>query len=356
MHKKLAAAAFALLMTTAFVQPAAALVSNASVERIGPDQVTLHWTASGPVDVLEAVTPDADVATATLVSKADRDGKETVKAVATAGRSYFLIRDRGDGSVARVAERLVPLQQGSNFRDIGGYPGADGKHVRWGLIYRSGATAMLTPTDVATVKGLGLTQLVDLRSDEERVLAPTRIDDVPYTAVGYSMQRIFDSMKSGTAAPQNGGALYRHLPTMLAPQMRLLFAALLRKQGAIEYNCSAGQDRTGFATAMILAALGVPRDVILKDYHLSTGYRQPNFEMPEINPAAHPGNPVAVMFARSNGVARKAEPLYDPDGKSFLTSAFEEIDSKYGSVEGYLNTEVGITQIDIAALRTTYLE
>ncbi len=345
--------ALALVLAAGCIQPASALVSDAVVERVGADQLALHWTAKGPVDVLQADTADAGISTAKLVSKADRDGKAAV-AANPAKRSYFLLRDQSDGSVTRVAERLVPLAQGSNFRDIGGYPGADGKHVRWGLIYRSGATAMLTPADVATVNGLGLKQLVDLRSNEERVLAPTKIDGVPYTAVGYSMQQIFASMKSQAGVPQNGGALYRNLPTMLAPQMRVLFAALLSKKGPVEYNCSAGQDRTGFATAMILSALGTPREVIVKDYHLSTAYRQPKYEMPPIDVAAHPGDPVAQMFSRSGGQA--AQPLKDASGKAFLTDAFEEIDTRWGSPIGYLEKEVGLTPLDIATLRAAYLE
>lgn len=344
-----------VLLSIALAAPASALVSDARADRDAAGLLTLHWTAKGPVDVLQADTPEAGVAAARVISKGDRDGTAAIQADPVK-RPYFLLVDKADGSVTRVAERLVPLKQGSNFRDIGGYPGADGKHVRWGMIYRSGASAMLTPEDVATVNALGLHQMVDLRSDEERVLAPSRIDGVNYTAYGYSMQRILDGMKSPSGAVQNGGALYRNLPTMLAPQMKLLFAALLGKQGPVEYNCSAGQDRTGFATAMILSALGTPRDVILKDYHLSTGYRQPQWEMPPIDPALYPGNPVAKMFARPNGVAQKAQPLMDPDGKAFLSSAFEEIDAKWGGVDGYLQQVVGLSPVDIAALRTTYLE
>jgi protein-tyrosine phosphatase len=347
--------ALALILAAGIAAPAAALVSDAAVERTGTDQLSLHWTAKGPVDVLLADKADSTPGAAKLVSKGDRDGTETVTS-ALPVRAYFLLRDTSDGSITRVAERLVPLKQGSNFRDIGGYPAAGGKHVRWGLIYRSGATAMLTPEDQATVRGLGLTHLVDLRSDEERVLAPTKIDGVPYAAVGYSMQRIFESMKPVNGVPQNGGSLYRGLPLMLAPQMKLLFAALLAKQGPVEYNCSAGQDRTGFATAMILSALGTPRDVIVKDYHLSTGYRQPDWEMPPIDVAAHPGDPVAALFARGNGVARKAQPLMDAKGRAFLTDAFEEIDTKWGSPIGYLEKVVGLTPVDIAVLRKTYLE
>lgn len=335
--------------------PAAmARVADVKVDRDAGGQVTLRWKAAGAVDVLEADTADTDIDAARMISSGDRDGT-AVFGADPVKRPYFLLRDTRDGSITRVAERLIPLAQGSNFRDIGGYPGADGKHVRWGLIYRSGATAMLSPSDVATIDALHLQHIVDLRSSEERVLAPTRIEGVTYTAYGYSMRRIFASMQAPSGSVRNGAALYHAFPTLLAPQMKLLFAALLSRPGPVKYNCSAGQDRTGFATAMILSALGTPRDVIVEDYLLSPTYRRPQWEMPPIDPALFPDNPVARAFA-GNSAARRAEPLVDADGKAFLLAAFEEVDRKWGSPEGYLEQVVGLSPADIAALRAVYLE
>jgi len=343
------------LSCLAFATPSLARVSNASAERTADGKIQLSWTAPGAVDILLAERADAAPASARVISAADKDGGELV-AVDTIKRPYFILRDKTDGTMTRVSERLVPLEQGSNFRDIGGYATPAGKHVRWGLIYRSGATAMLTRDDLARVQALGLRNMVDLRSDEERVLAPTKIDGVPYSAVGYSMTTLLATM--GKGVPQNGAALYRNFPSMLAPQMRVLFDALKRREGPIEYNCSAGQDRTGFATALILSALGVPRETILKDYQLSTHYRQPKFEMPHIDPAAHANNPVAQMFAQyqDNPAMAKAQPLIEADGTPFLKGALDEIDAKWGSVENYLRQEVGVSAVDIAALRGTYLE
>ena len=122
-------------------------------------------------------------------------------------RGWFLLKDRRDGTRVTVAERVLPLEQGSNFRDIGGYAGWGGKHVRWGMLYRSGATPLLTPGDLAQIKALSLQQMVDLRSSEERVYAPTRITGVPYGAVGYSFQAI---AKGGSF---NVEALYRNFPS-----------------------------------------------------------------------------------------------------------------------------------------------
>jgi len=259
--------------------------------------------------------------------------------------------------VVTVAERVLPLEHGSNFRDIGGYPAAGGKHVRWGLIYRSGASAILTDADVQQVQALGLKQLVDLRSSEERVLAPTRIDGVPYTAVGYSMAAVLKPA-GGSGEIKNGGAMYRNFPTFLALQLRIVFADLLAQKGAIAYNCSAGQDRTGFVTAIILSALGTPRNIIIQDYHLSTKYRQPANEMPKINLAAHPNDPAAALFARYQDDPRGmvAQPLKEADGTAFLSSAFDEIDKRWGSVDGYLEKEIGLNKVDIANLRRIYLQ
>lgn len=253
---------------------------------------------------------------------------------------------------------MLPLQQGSNFRDIGGYPAAGGRHVKWGMIYRSGATPVLTDNDLRMVDALRLANMVDLRSTDERQLAPSRIAGVPYTAIGYSMKTITSAMTPTSAnavkMPTNGGALYRHMPEMLTPQMRLLFARLKANEGPLAYNCSAGQDRTGFATALILSALGVPRDTIIADYHLSTQYRRPAYETTAFDPAAFPDNAAAKMFSQYRET--KPTPLKEADGTAFLTYALNEIDTRYGSVEAFLDKQLGVNAVDIAALRATYLE
>jgi protein-tyrosine phosphatase len=110
-------------------------------------------------------------------------------------------------------------------------------------------------------------------------------------------------------------------------------------------------------TALILAALGTPRAVILRDYDLSTALRRPEWEMPKID-AAKASDPVAKMFAgyQANPAMARPQPLHDPDGRPFLASALDEIDARYGSVEGYLEKVAGVTAADIAMLRKAYTE
>lgn len=326
----------------------AELPTGARVERADDGALVVHWTATGPIDVLVADRADLPPAKARLVAAAERDGTETI-ADPGAARTYVLLRDRQSGRLVRVAERLVPLASGSNFRDLGGYRAAGGRQVRWGRIYRSGGTPLLTEADRTRIAGLGLATMIDLRSSEERVLAPSRIEGVPYLAYGYSMGSM------GFSGGMEAG--YRQFPTMLKPQLQLLFTQLLRDQGPLAYNCSAGQDRTGFVSAMVLSALGVPRETILADYHLSTAYRRPENEMPRIDPAMAASNPVAAMFAGYQQQPSQApQPLKTADGKAFLSFALDEIDRRWGSVDRYLALELGLGTKELARLRALYTE
>ncbi len=348
------------LLAAAFVwlsvhSAATAAISMARVERVTPDTLRVTWSSADPIDVYEGVSPEVSPANGQRVAHGSHAGAYTVE---NAGhtRLYFVLSDEHDHQFVRVAERLIPLEQGSNFRDLGGYSAAGGKHLRWGLIYRSGAQPMLTAEDLAQVRSLGLAQLVDLRSNEERALAPTTINGVPYTAIGYSMADL--AGPPGLTQMHNGVDVYRRFPHAFAPQLKVIFASLLSDHAPLVYNCSAGQDRTGFATAMILSALGVPREEIYADYNLSTVYRRPEFEMPKIDLAAHPNDPVAQRYAKlqSDPSALKPQPLMDGAGQPFLSGAFEEIDARWGSVEAYLREEVGLSDADRTHLQNRYLE
>lgn len=343
------ASVLALVAGLAPAIAAAAPPADAVVERSAAGELAVRWTSSDPVDVLVSDRADTAPAKAVLVAARDQDGRAAFPN-SPAPRSYFTLRNSRTGETTHVAERLVPLEAGSNFRDVGGYPTAAGKHVRWGMIYRSGGTPLLTAGDVARIHALGLANMVDLRSDEERVLAPTRIDGVAYTAVGYSMAKL--NVAGGMETT------YKGLPTMMAPQLRQIFAKLLRSEQPLAYNCSAGQDRTGFVTAIVLSALAVPRDAIVADYHLSTKYRRPEFEMPRLDTAAHPGDPVVAMFAgfQDNPQARQPRPLMTADGTPFLNFALAEIEAKWGSVDGYLESEIGLGKMDVLRLRALYTE
>jgi protein-tyrosine phosphatase len=270
-----------------------------------------------------------------------------------------------DLGIARIVQQQISLERGSNFRDLGGYPAANGKHVRSGLIYRAAAMPMLTEHDSERLKGLHIAADIDFRSIEERSVAPDLIPwrtGARYFAKDYPVAELLPpaggTPRKGAGESANLIRLYRTWPVSLAPQYTSVFRSLLRHQGAVTFHCSAGQDRTGLATALVLSALGVPRSVILQDYLLSTADRRPENELPPVDPARFPGNPIAAYYAKAQAApgGLKVKPPLDANAKPYLQYSFEEIEGRWGSVENYLRDVLGVGSADIQVLRRVYLE
>lgn len=329
-------------------------VDKAEVLRKDAENVTVSWKDSDPADVYLSATPTL-AADAKPSVTASRTGIATL-ALPSETRQYVILRDGGDKSLTVVAERLFPLEKGSNFRDVGGYVGAGGKTVKWGKIFRSGALPLLSENDYALLSGLKVQSIVDLRSLEEREVAATELDDrtgALFLSNDYSLKPLMRNFAAG-----NGENVYVGMEKMLKPQYRAIFSRLLANDGAVMYHCSAGQDRTGLASALILSALGVDRETILKDYHLSTPSRRPQWEMPKLNPADYPNNLIVGYYAAA---AQKpggatAEPLYSKIGVSHLVQFFAYLDAEYGGVYGYLQKELDVGPDELAKLRSLYLQ
>lgn len=321
------------------------------VERLDPAAVMLQRGDNAPVDVWLSAdrTLDAGDRLVAEATKADR-----LELAMPGDRRGYVILVAADGSQQIVAERVLPLEQASNFRDIGGYTTRDGRMVQWGIAYRSGAMPLLTESDYAFLDQLEIGAVVDFRSLEEREVAADLIDDrtgALFLSNDYLIAPLMADYASG-----DGENLYAGMEVLLAPQMRALFNRLLAQDGAVLYHCSAGQDRTGMATALIYDLLGVDRETILADYHLSTALRRPAFEMPDLDPAQHPNNPIVqyYMAARARGQT-EAEPLYTPSGQSHLVQFLSHLDATYGGTTGYLEQHLGITEGQLEQLRAIML-
>lgn len=336
----------ALTVSALCAVPASATIQDPPVvERLAKDRVRITWQGPDKVDIYVAYRPDAPLERARRLARANGTGVYDFSPPA-GRRPYFLVRDTSDDARWRVAERLLPLVKGSNFRDLGGYPAADQKRVRWGMIYRTAANPMLTADDFSYLRQLGIKADVDLRATEERTVYPDALPariGARYVASDYPF-----------SAPDDA---YRVWLTSLAPQFRAVFQALLQNDGPVTVHCSAGQDRTGVATALVLSALGVPRNVIIDDYLLSMRYRRPRVEFHKPDLAAYPGNAYVAFLAAIPADALFAPPdLYDDNRVPYLDQAFDEINRRWGNVPNYLQQELGIGQVEIAKLRTVYLE
>lgn len=258
-------------------------------------------------------------------------------------------------SAASEHQRLLPLEGGQNFRDLGGYRTSDGRTVKWGLIYRSGAMSRLTEKDFAYLASLGLKTVVDFRDNRERTSEPVNWPDAGKPTVhvrdyamdnGMFMNALLKPGLSGDQARQAMATLYRDIPNLFADQYRLLFAELLTTNAPLAFNCSAGKDRTGVAAAILLTALGVDRETVIQDYLLSNQYFRPH-------PASmRADDPAMAMFRKLSPDAIKA--LMGVD-RTYLEGAFTTMDAYPGGMQAYYREKLGLDDVKIAWLRNKFL-
>lgn len=278
------------------------------------------------------------------------------------------------GSLDMSYRRVLPLEAGSNFRDGGDYPTADGKRVVRGQLFRSAAMyAIESDADLAYLQQFGFKTVLDLRSLEERQLQPDRWvladPSINYLAHDYSfmamMKNFTETRKKMAAASKTVStkslmpAMYKGMSASLKPQLKLYFQALLEQQTPIIVHCSAGQDRTGFVSAMMLEALGVERNLILEDYQLSTDFRRPLVEKGDLDYVEAAKTNAFAKAMLSFGAGQKqtrGSPLRTADGQSFLSFAFAAIEAQYGSVDNYLKREIGLSDADFAKLKALYTQ
>jgi protein-tyrosine phosphatase len=247
--------------------------------------------------------------------------------------------------MSETPPRHLNLSGASNFRDLGGYPGTDGRIVRWRQIFRSNHLGHLTEADIEVLRPLGLKSAFDFRGTEERVeatcgLAEIAVHSLPIepTVVAALRARLAEGIAlSSIDALDVMRDSYRNYVRNNTPSFRALFAHLLEDRAPLVVHCTAGKDRTGFACALILRALGVADEVIADDYLLTNRfYRR--------DPGASSDLPDDVK-----------QVLGSVEG-SFLAAAFEAISADYGDLESYFSDGLGLGAGERAALEARYLE
>ena len=231
--------------------------------------------------------------------------------------------------------RDIPLQNASNLRDLGGWPTVDGRRVRYGQVFRAPALINLAPSDEAEIARLRLRTICDLRGVRERANAPVSVAGVDNVSmpiepsVGASLRDILRTgQASGHVSPDEMFNLLRDAYQAYAlqshAQYRALFARMLEPEGLpLLMHCSAGKDRTGFGSALLLTALGVSWNDVLEDY-LATNrlWRRET----------------ASMFDLPQDIKEVLLGAHEP----LLGAAFEAVRRDYGSVDAYLERAIGL--------------
>jgi protein-tyrosine phosphatase len=258
-------------------------------------------------------------------------------------------------------QRVIPLQGGRNFRDLGGYATAEGRRVRWGQVFRSGVMSYLTDRDHETLRPIGIRTVCDFRTLRERQREPLRWGSASVDVLNWDYDARHVSLRgylSDTAfSPETARntmlTLYRKIPQVFRTQYAALFDQLSSGSLPLVFNCSAGKDRTGLAAALLLAGLGVPRDQIMADYVLTDAVVDLEKEL-----FAHSQSSAGIGDDRSylERVSVEARMPLLKALPEYLDAAFEQLEADHGSAADFLREALGVGEEKLERIRARLLE
>lgn len=253
----------------------------------------------------------------------------------------------------------LQLHGAFNFRDLGTVETADGMRVKRGRIYRSGNLSSLRPAGLERLAALGIRLVIDFRTEAERSARPNRLpqgcpireEHLPVSFVPelertwspWDQLRFVASGRIRRFDAQFVTEAYSALPQRAADALRALFRLLLDPANyPLVMLCSGGRDRTGFASALVLHALGVPFDAILDEYVLTNASVGPAMERRIRILRLLSGFRVSMASLRAFLEARP----------EYLRAAFESMEQTVGSTEEYLR----VSDEEQAVLQSMLLE
>ena len=246
--------------------------------------------------------------------------------------------------VGEVLPRPLSLEGASNVRDLGGWPAADGRLVRFGQVFRSASLARLTEADGEALRAVGIGVVCDLRGDAEQAASPSRFTGVTTHALSIEPSlgaSLHDIAARGEVTGAPVMALLRRAYVSYAldwsHRYRALFGVLLA-EGApgVLFHCTAGKDRTGFAAALLLTSLGVAWEVVREDYLATNRLWKGD---PMVGASLPPAMADILLGAHAE----------------LLDVAFDSIRAAHGSVEAYLAERIGLDVASLARLRERLL-
>lgn len=253
-------------------------------------------------------------------------------------------------------ERIIPIPGAINLRDFGGYATEDGRHVRMGRLFRSGALAHLTPEGQAAFARLDVRLICDLRREEEKHEEPTpmphgsparlEIPIDPGSAIALRAGMVDDTLTAQQRIDFMVQINHELARDHTEDYARMFEGLLALEEGGFLVHCAAGKDRTGFACALILHALGVPEHTVLEDYLLTNvtmDYER--FLLPKLK--ARYGDAIALDRESVMALAG-VRPEY-------IRAAYAAIEADFEGVEHYIEDAIGLDAAARERLRARYL-
>lgn len=240
-------------------------------------------------------------------------------------------------------QRVIALNGTSNFRDLGGYSTPEGT-IKWGQVYRSAHLADLDTTDQQTLQHLGVQRSIDLRGARECKKRPYDFDFITRQACSIEpvVAQLVDSMvvEQGEITTDQAHAymqaMYTSFYTDHISQFQHVFEHLCTHTEPTVLHCTAGKDRTGFAVALLLDALGVHHDDILEDYLLTQAHYHP-------------------VLQPEKGIDLACMKILWGVSAQYLEASFKQLRQQYGSVRTFSEQRLGLSEIKLFELKQRLL-
>lgn len=277
-------------------------------------------------------------------------------------------------STSGLRQQFIPVNGIINARDLGGYIIQDGRRLRDGMLIRSAHLADATDEDLQYLLSIPISKVIDFRKDIEmngktdRMVPGAEYIRLEIDASGklvsqatedekrlFTGHKQFDVKKFMVMAAFNSMAqriaqeMYPNLffDPECQEQFREFFRLILEtEKGAILYHCTQGKDRTGAASALILAALGANRETIIADFDATNRVYEADVRRCCRN--------VRLMGGKETELAT-VKSFLGANTENFI-KVLDRIDREFGTMEAYLKGPIGLTDQDILTLRERYLE
>lgn len=286
-----------------------------------------------------------------------------------AAGTIALIPNTADATAQRPATahaapstiRSLHLQGMPNARDLGGFRTGNGGTVRYGLLFRSGKLNHLTAADRTKLNGLGLSEIIDLRTAEEAAGEPDpTVPGAKYVNMSIlpAGDPLIDAWNGATTTAQLRAAtdslggpdgMYIQIEHALVSsfavaEYRTFFRELVNAHGSpVLFHCTLGQDRTGLASYVLLRILGVSPGNAMRDYLASN----------QFNAATLKGY---VSFWESLGYSKQRAEKGTYPTAALMNIATAQINSVYGNFDTFVRHGLGLTNADIQKLRKAYVK
>ena len=255
--------------------------------------------------------------------------------------------------------RILPFEGVENFRDFGGYA-AGPRRLKRGLLYRSAHHGNASESDLAAIRELGLAVIVDLRRPNERQRDPCRRwEGFAATVIENDIGQVEDdpwhlfianSDLSEESFRRYMVDYYRDAPFVErhVDLYTRYFQALASADGGVLIHCAAGKDRTGILAALTHHLAGVSEDDLVEDFLLTNDPGRFERRVPvmmQVMKELTGRTPSQAAVRTALGVEAH-----------YLEAAFAAIHDRHGSLDAYLERELGVDDRARQAIHDRILE